>query len=240
MVIMTTGKFESFSNDLEAFVWPAEDQKQQAKRRRILFAASELFIQLGYRKTSIDAIAKRAALAKGTIYLYYGNKAEIVLHAIALEKLTHLKQLVEHIRDDLTPEDVLRTFIVVAVVMSREMPLTASLLRGDQEISFAMQEVAEPLKVAVGTMRIGAVLELLDDATNHELSRTRLKILSHTLVDLLNSVFMSPHTLGAEIPPIKYAQNLADMLIYGLVNSNDRQSSDALKPLYKKLSKRSP
>ena len=234
---MTIQKFHSFSLDLEAFVWPAEDKKQRRKRERILLAATELFIQLGYRKTSIEAIAKRACLAKGTIYLYYGNKAEIVLHAIALEKLAHLRQLLENLRDDFTAEEVLRTFIVVAVVMSREMPLTASLLRGDQEIAFAMQDVDERLQLRLGKMRIDAVSNLIDDATHHELTKPRLKMLSHTLVDLLNSVFLSQHTLGTGISPIKYAHNLADMLVGGLVNANKHQASDALQSLYKKLSK---
>jgi len=238
MVIMNIGKFQAFSDELEAFVWPAEDNKQQLKRQRILFAATERFIQLGYRKTSIESIAKQAGLAKGTIYLYYNNKAEIVLHAIALEKLTHLQQLIEHISDNLSPRDSLRTFIVVAVVMSRQMPLTASLLRGDREILFALQEVDEQLKESVGRMRINMVLDLLDDATDHELPRARLKALGHTLVDLMHSIFLTQHTYVAEIPPIVYAQNLANMLIDGLLNTKNQSSPDSLQPLFKGLSER--
>ena len=68
MVNMKTLTFRSFSDELAGFLWPEEDDKQRGKWRRILFAATELFIQLGYRKTTIDAIAKQAASAKGTIY----------------------------------------------------------------------------------------------------------------------------------------------------------------------------
>ena len=240
MVNMKTLTFRSFSDELAGFLWPEEDDKQRGKRRRILFAATELFIQLGSRKTTIDAIAKQAAIAKGTIYLYYGNKAEIVLHAIGLEKLNHLKQLVKHIGEDLSPKDILRTYIVVAVVMSRQMPLTASLLRGDQEISFAMQEVDDQLKVLVEQKRVGTLSGLLDDATNHQLPRTRLKALSLSLDRLLNSVFLSTNVFSVEMSPIKYAENLAAMLIDGLINANDQRPSDALKPLYKELSKKIP
>jgi len=240
MVIMTNSKFQSFSDDLEAFVWPDEDQKQRNKRQRILKGATELFIRLGYRKTSVDAIAKQAGLAKGTVYLYYSNKSEIVLHAIALEKSAYLRQLVEHISEGLSPGDVLRTVIVIGVVMSREMPLTASLVRGDNEIAIALAEVDEPLKSAIGKMQYDAILELLDDATHHELKRTQLKILSQTLVDLLNSVFLSQHIWNSEIPIIKYAQTLADMLVDGLVNTNEQHSSESLRPLYNNLTKRFP
>ena len=44
------------------------------KREAILGAALELFGRYGYRRTSIDDIARRAGVAKGTVYLYVENK----------------------------------------------------------------------------------------------------------------------------------------------------------------------
>jgi AcrR family transcriptional regulator len=44
------------------------------KREAILGAALELFGRYGYRRTSIDDIARQAGIAKGTVYLYVENK----------------------------------------------------------------------------------------------------------------------------------------------------------------------
>src|SRR5689334_25270223 len=44
------------------------------KREAILGAARELFGRYGYRRTSIDDIARAAGVAKGTVYLYVENK----------------------------------------------------------------------------------------------------------------------------------------------------------------------
>jgi AcrR family transcriptional regulator len=44
------------------------------KREAILGAALELFGRYGYRRTSIDDIARAAGVAKGTVYLYVENK----------------------------------------------------------------------------------------------------------------------------------------------------------------------
>src|SRR5262247_1583533 len=44
------------------------------KREAILDAALELFGRYGYRRTSIDDIARAAGVAKGTVYLYVENK----------------------------------------------------------------------------------------------------------------------------------------------------------------------
>ncbi len=49
----------------------------EAKRAAILDAALRLFSQYGYRRTSIDDIAREAEIAKGTVYLSFKSKEEI-------------------------------------------------------------------------------------------------------------------------------------------------------------------
>ncbi len=48
--------------------------KTDDKARRILAAATSLFARYGYKRTSIDDIAREAEIAKGTIYLYFDSK----------------------------------------------------------------------------------------------------------------------------------------------------------------------
>ena len=48
------------------------------KRCDIALASIRLFCEKGIQQTSIDEIAKSAGVAKGTIYLYFKNKEEIV------------------------------------------------------------------------------------------------------------------------------------------------------------------
>jgi AcrR family transcriptional regulator len=49
------------------------------KPNAILLAALELFTRYGYRKTSIDDIARAAQVAKRTVYLHFENKAAVFL-----------------------------------------------------------------------------------------------------------------------------------------------------------------
>ena len=90
---------------IDGFLWPDEDAKQRNKRERILRAATDLFQRLGYRKTSIDDVAKQAAVAKGTVYLYYRNKAELVYHAISLEERQYLERMRPLAEETLTPRE---------------------------------------------------------------------------------------------------------------------------------------
>lgn len=50
-----------------------------AKPNAIVLAGLQLFTQYGYRKTSIDDIARLAQVAKRTVYLHFANKAAVFL-----------------------------------------------------------------------------------------------------------------------------------------------------------------
>src|SRR3712207_3197971 len=47
---------------------------RQAKERAILDAALEVFAESGFAQARLDAVAARAGVAKGTIYLYFPSK----------------------------------------------------------------------------------------------------------------------------------------------------------------------
>ena len=57
----------------------AEKIKESIKR-----AAQELFRKFGYHKTSVNEIAKKAKIAKATIYKYFESK-EDVLHSLLMD-----------------------------------------------------------------------------------------------------------------------------------------------------------
>ncbi len=55
------------------------ERQKRERERRILRAAGRLFETRGYADTSLEAIARRARLAVGTIYNYFESKPEILL-----------------------------------------------------------------------------------------------------------------------------------------------------------------
>lgn len=48
------------------------------KRKNIADAARELFTEFGYKSVSMDQIAQKAGVAKGTLYLYYKDKNDLL------------------------------------------------------------------------------------------------------------------------------------------------------------------
>jgi AcrR family transcriptional regulator len=56
-----------------------KERETMDKKTRIIKAATEMFSMRGVRSTTVDQIAKRAGIGKGTIYYYYTDKTEILL-----------------------------------------------------------------------------------------------------------------------------------------------------------------
>src|ERR1051326_7301959 len=57
------------------------DERQQ-REKRILDAAAALLLRWGYRKTTIDDVAREAGVGKGTIYLHWKDKNELFRAAV--------------------------------------------------------------------------------------------------------------------------------------------------------------
>src|ERR1700734_243042 len=58
------------------------ESRSDRKRKALLLAATELFLDKGYDNTSMDDVAAKAAVSKPTVYKYFSDKerlfAEIV------------------------------------------------------------------------------------------------------------------------------------------------------------------
>lgn len=61
---------------------PPVRQKSPAKRAAILAAATKLFLDQGYARTSVDAIAAEAGVGKQTVYGHFGDKEQLFLAVI--------------------------------------------------------------------------------------------------------------------------------------------------------------
>lgn len=86
------------------------------KREAIIHAAWSLIRHYGYGKTTIDDIARKAGVGKGTVYLYFRSKTDIML---ALTDLTNerITRELERIaaRND-APDERLRACVIYRVM----------------------------------------------------------------------------------------------------------------------------
>jgi TetR/AcrR family transcriptional regulator, fatty acid metabolism regulator protein len=71
-----------------------KEKQRQEREELILQAAEEVLMEKGYYETSIDEIAARVGIAKGTVYLHFPGKEDLVI-AILERNAQAIVELVE-------------------------------------------------------------------------------------------------------------------------------------------------
>lgn len=107
---------------------PQDPARHEERGHRILDAAAELIERWGYQKTTIDDVAKRAGVAKGTIYLHWRTRDDLFVALLRRERV----HLIEDMRASApaTLSELYGRF--VAATLRR--PLLRAVLLGDAEI----------------------------------------------------------------------------------------------------------
>jgi len=78
-----------------AILSPQEKRKKEKenKRNNILKAARKLFFDRGFKAVTVDSIADRAGVSKGSIYLYFDSKEEIYAQVLIADNIERHKDL---------------------------------------------------------------------------------------------------------------------------------------------------
>lgn len=131
-----------------------------AKRENILNSAARLFARLGFKKCSIDEIARAAGVAKGTIYLACDSKTDLFYQAVHKELRRWLGEMSQMI-DPRTPADELLEQVAragLAYLDSR--PLVRDLLLGLYNGQFPGWADRFDTLRALGQANVAEILEL--------------------------------------------------------------------------------
>lgn len=73
-----------------------KEREKQQRRLEIISAAENVFFSQGYENSTMEDVAKRVELSKGTLYLYFTSKDELLL-AIVQKSISKLQNLfIEH------------------------------------------------------------------------------------------------------------------------------------------------
>lgn len=90
------------------------------KEKRIIDAAIQNFIKYGFRKTTINEIARDAGIAKGTVYLYFKSKDDILLAVINFIGNQALEQFRRAADENESASDKLRALVKTKIFFHNE------------------------------------------------------------------------------------------------------------------------
>jgi AcrR family transcriptional regulator len=216
---VTKWTYEAVQKTLDEYGASAEpSDPKERKRLKLVRAATELFVAQGYRKTSVDDVARRAGVSKGTVYLYFANKGELLLHAIVEAKKRYVVELRPIFDEHATAQERLRRWLRAAFVMGREMPLLARLMNGDMELIAALEDMPSAAVATGQAIGLEFLTELIADAAKPQrLSARQLEDRARVLLGLgyLSPLFGQEKMRGG-LSLDSFAEVLADVLMDGL------------------------
>jgi AcrR family transcriptional regulator len=204
-------------------VLPAPRQRRkEARPHELLEAALDLFVEKGYAATRSEEVAARAGVSKGTLYLYYPSKEELLKEVIRHNVVNQIAEGLEIVRAFEGPSaellgNVLRLWWqrVGETRASGILKLMMSEVRNFPEIAqFYLDEVALP----ADRMIAGIVQRGIDRG---EFRQVKVADVVHALVAPLLFLVMNKHSLGAssasaKLDPHAIIEAQIDLVLHGL------------------------
>jgi AcrR family transcriptional regulator len=108
-----------------------------SREARILDAAGELLLTFGYRKVTVDDVARRAGVGKGTVYLHWSSKLELFATVLVREAAALTAAQLERLRSDPAEVQLHRTMRSLYLLVMRR-PLARAFYTGDTELLGAL------------------------------------------------------------------------------------------------------
>jgi AcrR family transcriptional regulator len=135
-------------------------EDQSVKAARLLRAADELLVSRGARGFTVADVAKRARVSKGTVYLYWPTKEDLLIGLVGRGFLRLLDEVLRRIADD---PDLARPsrFCPLMLEVVSSQPLLAALQRHDDDLLGLLADHPRPVALhdALGPSAVvGAVL----------------------------------------------------------------------------------
>ena len=197
----------------------APADSKPAREDLILDAADRLLARYGYRKMTIDELAREAGIGKGTVYLHFRSKEEVVLSHIGRVVDRVIAQLRVIAGSDALPAAKLREMLMARVMLRFD-----SVQHYTESISEVLRDLRAPLlqrrqgyfeeeaKVLSGVLREG---QRAGAFRRHEALAT-----ARTLVLASNSLLpfsLSTQELGKRREVEQAASRIADLVLEGLL-----------------------
>ena len=202
---------------------PTRRRQKEARPQQLLDAALGLFVEKGFAATRAEEVAQRAGVSKGTLYLYYPSKEELLKAVIREHLSTRIAAgAAEAERHRGSAADLLREVLsrwwleVLDSPTSGVFKLIITEVRNFPDLAeFYNREVVQP-----GEQLISRVVQRGVDSG--EFDDIDVSVVVHSLVLPMVMLCMHKHSLGAcpghheDFDPRAFVRAHIDLVIRGL------------------------
>ena len=206
---------------------PVRQRRKEARPQELLDAALDLFVEKGYAATRSEEVALRAGVSKGTLYLYYPSKEELLKEVIRTNVVNQIAEGTDIIRQHEGSTSELLALIlrlwwerVGETRASGILKLMMSEARNFPDIAqFYVDEVIRPSHAMLAAM-------LRRGIERGEFRPVKVDDVVHALVAPLLFLVMNQHSLGAcsaasRLDPKPVIDAQIDLVLHGLETRGD-------------------
>lgn len=191
------------------------------RRTEILEAATRVFARKGYHATKIEDVSREAGIAKGTVYLYFASRDEILVAAFGLFSEKPLAGVRAVLQADESALSRLRAVVrVVLSGMEAEPELSRVVLDFWSAGTFGAGGSEEDSRIDFGEVYAeyrGLFANLLEEAKREgsvrgDLSDDAPAVIVGAIEGVLLQWIVDPEAIS----PVKMAEPMLDVLLGGL------------------------
>jgi TetR/AcrR family transcriptional regulator len=202
---------------------PIRKRRKEARPQELLDAALEVFVEKGFAASKMEDVASRAGVSKGTVYLYFPSKEELLKAVIRHNLSLSIAQGGDLVAGFPGPTDELIRLLAISwwervgeTQASGIFKLIITEVRNFPEFAeFYAAEVIEP-----GRRLITAVLQRGID--RGEFRAVPLQDTAHALIFPMLMLCLHKHSIGAcsgdiaSQDPKAFIHNHIDLMLHGL------------------------
>src|SRR3984885_2387054 len=145
----------------------ARQRNQDIKRDAVLQTAAHMFLEQGYRRTSMSELAKRLKITKPALYYYFRNKEEILVECYR-NGIAHIEKLLKETSAN-QGTGVRKLFMYVETyaeaIVSSDFGRCVPML-DESELSLATRREVRTMKRRLDSTLRGYVEEGIADGSN--------------------------------------------------------------------------
>lgn len=182
-------------NDALITLLTGTDAPHDAFAERVLAAARAEFELVGIRRSNMIDIAKRAGVARATLYRRFPDKPALV-EAIAVADIAHIAELMtREMEQEVSPETAISTFAVMIMRTIREHAILNRIRSTEPETMFSFAaEHGDDILALLRTLLVG-YLGLMQQRSGASIDDPQIR--AEILIRVLASVVLNP---GGVIP----------------------------------------
>ncbi len=193
-------------------------QKQKATSQKIISHASQVFSKYGFKKASMDDIAKASGMGKSSLYYYFRSKEE-VFEAVVKKEADLIRIEIEKkvIQSNDNPKDKIRNYVLIRMRYLKEMVNFYDALKNDYLGNLAFTERIREKYDREEQQFIQVLLQQGIDIGIFKLKETKISSMAlATALKGLETALLIKNT----IPPDQLEKHLDEtlqILFYGIV-----------------------